>query len=82
MLGYAGARRLGISTREGQSSHPTGDITAVRMGFILVGWSAARVPGTLCTGAQGEPAQVEPLVVQPSLGGTQLHFFFSFTYSR
>ena len=35
--------------------------------------TAARGPGTICTGAQWEPVQIEPLGAQPSQEGTQPH---------
>ena len=38
-----------------------------------VSLTAVRGPGTVCTGAQREPAQVEPLDAQPSQEGSQTH---------
>ena len=73
MLGYADARRL--VGRDAGSTEPnlSGDIPVECVGFMPVSLTAARGPGTVCTGAQPEPAQVEQLGAQPSQEGTQPH---------
>ena len=73
MLGYADARRL--VGRDAASTEPnlSGDIPVECVGFMPVSLTAARGPGTVCTGAQPEPAQVEQLGAQLSQEGTQPH---------
>ena len=58
-------------TQEGQISYLLGDVTVKCVRFIPVSLTAARGPGTVCTGAQPEPAQVKPLGAQSSQEGSQ-----------
>ena len=61
------------STQEGQISYLSGDIPVECGRFMPVSLTAARGPGTVCTGAQWEPVQVEPLGAQSSQEGSQPH---------
>ena len=61
------------STQEGQFLYLSGDIPVECVRFMPVSLTAARGPGTVCTGAQREPAQVEPLGAQPSQERSQPH---------
>ena len=60
-------------TQEGQTAYLSGDVPVEYMRFMPVSLTVARGPGTLCTGAQKEPAQVESLGVQLSQEGSQPH---------
>ena len=57
-------------TQEGQTSYPSGDVPVECVRLMPVSLTAARGPGTVCTGAQQKPAQVEPLGAKP---GSQPH---------
>ena len=48
-------------TQEGKSLQPSGDVPVKFVGFMSVSSTAARGSGIVCTGAQREPEQVEPL---------------------
>ena len=61
------------SAQEGRSPRFSGDVPVECVCFIPVSLTAARAPGTVCTGAQREPAQVEPPGAQPSQEGSQSH---------
>ena len=58
-------------TKEGQISYLSGDVSVECMRFMPVSLTAARGPGTVCTGAQRRTAQVEPLGEQPFQEGSQ-----------
>ena len=74
MLGYADARQLWVeSTQEGQIPYLSGDVPVECVGFMPVSLTAVKCPGTVFTGAQREPAQVEPLGAQPSQERSQPH---------
>ena len=74
MLGLADARRLGGRYAGRTGLIPlSGDVPVECVSFMPVSLTAARGPGTVCTGAQREPAQVEPLGAQPSQEGSQPH---------
>ena len=60
-------------THEGQIPYLSGDVPVECVRFMPVSLTAARGPGTVCTGAQREPAQAEPLGAQPSQKGRQPH---------
>ena len=49
----------------------SGDVPVERVPFMLVSLTADRGPGTVCIGAQREPAQVEPLGAQPFQKGSR-----------
>ena len=49
----------------------SGDVPVERVRFMPVSLTAARGSGTVCTGAQREPAQVEPLDAQPFQKGSR-----------
>ena len=48
-------------TQEGKMSYLSVDVLVECVRLMPVSLTAARGPGTVCTGAQREPAQVEPL---------------------
>ena len=58
-------------TQDGKASYLSGDVPVECVRLMPVCLTAARGPGTVCTGAQREPAQVEPLGTQPSQEGSQ-----------
>ena len=58
-------------TQEGQISYLSGDVPVECVRFMPVSLTTARGPGTVCTGAQQGPAQVEPLGAQPFQEGSQ-----------
>ena len=60
-------------TQHGQTSYLSRDVPVKCVRLMPVSLTAARGPGTVCTGAQREPAQVELLGAQPSQEGSQLH---------
>ena len=60
-------------TQKEQSPYLSGDVPVECVGFVPVSSTTARGPGTVCTGAQREPARVEPLGAQPTQEGTQPH---------
>ena len=60
-------------TQDGQTSYLFGDIPVKCVRLMPVSLTAARDPGTVCSGAQREPAKVEPLGAQPSQEGSQPH---------
>ena len=60
-------------TQEGQISYISGDVPVECVRLMPVSLTAARGPGTVCTGAQREPAQVKPLGAQQSQEGSQPH---------
>ena len=47
-------------TQEGQTSYLSGDVPVECVPLMPVSLTATRGPGTVCTGAQREPARVEP----------------------
>ena len=59
--------------QDGQTSYLYGDVPVECVGLMPVSLTAARGPGTVCTGAQREPAHVEPLGAQPFQEGNQPH---------
>ena len=59
--------------QEAQSPYLSGDIPVECMGSMPVSSTAARGPGTVYTGAQWKPVQVQPLGAQPPQKGTQPH---------
>ena len=58
-------------TQEGQISYLAGDVPVEYVRFMPVSLAAASGPGTVCTGAQRGPAQVEPLGAQTFQEGSQ-----------
>ena len=58
-------------TQKGQSPYLSGDVAVECVCLMPVSLTATRGPGTVCTGAQRERAQVESLGAQPSQEGTQ-----------
>ena len=60
-------------TQEGQISYLSGDVPVECVRLMSFSLAAARGPGSVCTGVQREPAQVEPLGAQPSQEGSQPH---------
>ena len=60
-------------TQEGQTSYRSGDVPVESVRLMPASLTAARGPGSVCTGAQREPAQVEPLGAQQSQEGSQPH---------
>ena len=60
-------------TKEGQMLYLSSDAPVECVRLMPVSLTAARGSGTVCTGAQREPAQVEPLGAQPSQKGRQAH---------
>ena len=60
-------------TQEGQTSYLSGDVSVDCVRLMPVSLTAARGPGTACTGAQRELAQVEPLGAQQSQERSQPH---------
>ena len=60
-------------TQEGQSSYLSGDVPVECVRLMPVSLTATRGPGTVCTGAQREPARVEPLGPPQSQKGSQPH---------
>ena len=60
-------------TQEGEISYLSGDVPVECVRFMPVTLTATRGPGTVCTGAQREPAQVAPLGAQPSREGSHSH---------
>ena len=53
-------------TQEGQTSYLSGHVPVECVRLLPVILTATRGPGTVCAGAQREPAQVEPLGAQQS----------------
>ena len=60
-------------TQEGQTSYLSGDVTVERVRLMPVSLTAPRGPGTVCTGAQREPARIEPPGPPQSQEGSQPH---------
>ena len=60
-------------TQEGQASYLSGDVHVERVRLMPVSLTATRGPGTVCTGAQREPARVEPLGPPQPQEGSQPH---------
>ena len=60
-------------TQEGQTSYLLSEVPVECVPPMPVSLAAARGPGTFCTGAQREPAQVELLGAQPFQEGSQPH---------
>ena len=60
-------------TQEGQTSYLSGDVPVECVHLMPVSLTATRGPGTACTGAQREPARVEPLGPPQSQEGSQPH---------
>ena len=60
-------------TQEGQTSYLSGDVSVECVRLMSVSLTATRGPGTVCAGAQREPAQVEPLGPPQSREGSQPH---------
>ena len=58
-------------TQEGQTSYLSGDVPVECVPFMPVSLTATRGPGTVCTGAQREPARVEPPGPPQSQEGSQ-----------
>ena len=69
MLGQA----VEEGTQKGQTSYLSGDVPVECVRLMPASLTAVRGPGTVCTGAQREPAQVEPLGAQQSQEGSQLY---------
>ena len=60
-------------TQEGQTSYLSGDVPVEYLRLMPVSLTSTRGPGTVCTGAQREPARVEPLGPPQSQEGSQPH---------
>ena len=60
-------------TQEGQTSFLSGDVPVECVRFMPVSLTATRGSGTVCTGAQREPARVEPLGPPQPQKGSQPH---------
>ena len=60
-------------TQEGQTSYLSRDVPVECVRVLSVSLTVARGLGTVCTGAQREPAQVEPLGAQQSQERSQFH---------
>ena len=60
-------------TQEGQTSYLSGDVPVECVRLMPVSLTSTRGPGTVCTGAQREPARVEPLGPPQSQEGSQPH---------
>ena len=60
-------------TQEGQTSYLSGDVPVECVRLTPVSLTATRGPGTVCAGAQREPARVEPLGPPRSQEGSQPH---------
>ena len=60
-------------TQEGQTPYLSGDVPVECVPPMPVSLTATRSPGTVCTGAQREPARVEPLGPPQSQEGSQPH---------
>ena len=60
-------------TQEGHTSYLSGDVLVKCVRLMPVSLTATRVPGTVCTGAQREPARVEPLGPPQLQEGSQPH---------
>ena len=60
-------------TQEGQTSCLSGDVPIECVRLMPVSLTATRDPGTVCTGAQREPARVEPLGPPQSQEGSRPH---------
>ena len=58
-------------TQEGQTSYLSGDVPVECVPLMPVSLTAIRGPGTVCTGAQREPARVEPPGPPESQEGSQ-----------
>ena len=58
-------------TQEGQTSYLTGDVPVEYVRLIPISLTATRGPGAVCTGAQREPARVEPHGLPQSLEESQ-----------
>ena len=58
-------------TQEGQTSNLSGDVPVECVPLMPVSVTATRGPGTVCTGAQREPARVEPPGPPQSQDGSQ-----------
>ena len=58
-------------TQEGQTSYLSGDVPVECVRLMTVSLPATRGPGTVCTGAQREPARVEPPGLPQSQEGSQ-----------
>ena len=58
-------------TQEGQTSYLSGDVPVECVPLMPVSLTATRGPGTVCTGAQREPARVEPPGPPQSQEGSQ-----------
>ena len=58
-------------TQEGQTSYLSGDVPVECARLMSVSLTATRGPGTVCTGAQREPARVEPPDLPQSQEGSQ-----------
>ena len=60
-------------TKEGQILYLSGGVPVECVRLMPASLTAAKGSETVCTGAQREPAQVEPLGAQPSQKGSQPH---------
>ena len=73
-------------TQERQSPYLSGDVPVEFVAFMAVSLTTARGLGTVCTGTQREPAQVELYGTQPFPEGNQPHSpsqnHTPFTFSR
>ena len=58
-------------TQAGQTSYLSGGVPVECVRRMPVSWTATRGLGTVCTGAQREPARVEPLGPPQSQEGSQ-----------
>ena len=58
-------------TQEGQTSYLSGDVPVECVPLMPVSLTVTRGPGTVCTGAQREPARVEPPGPPQSQEGSQ-----------
>ena len=59
-LGQVDARRLDGRHEEGQTSYLSGEVPVECVPLMPVSLTVTRGPGAVCTGAQREPARVEP----------------------